>query len=94
MNFNELYHDLLCALTNDHIVKEPINLTCSHVVCKSCIPRDVETIECKICGAKQHITANENIFMKKYIANNLPGLFDKLEKQMSEEIRKYKGKLR
>ena len=60
MRFNDLYSDLLCASTNDHILKEPINLTCSHEICRSCIPKDVNKIVCRICGAKQNITANEN----------------------------------
>ena len=91
MSFNELYTDILCASSKDHIVKEPITLACSHGVCKSCLPKGSNTIVCKICGNKQKIIAHENIFMKKFIERNLSGLFDKLEKLMNEEIRKLKG---
>ena len=65
MSLNELYNDILCAWSKDHIVKEPINLACSHGVCKSCFPKDSETIECKICGTEQKINDNENVNMKK-----------------------------
>ena len=102
MSIRELYPDLLCASSNDHIVKEPITLDCSHGVCKTCIPKNNNKlnwkirwkIECKICGTNQQITKNENILMNKLIGMSLSGLFDALKKQMSEEIRKYKGTTR
>ena len=93
MSFNELYPKLLCASSNDHIVKEPFTLVCSHGVCKDCIPSNAEVIECKICGSNQEIIKKESIFMKNLIETSLPGLFDGLEKRMNDEIRKYKGKL-
>ena len=91
MSLSELYSDILCASSKDHIVKEPINLACSHGVCKICLPKGSETIECKICGTEQKINTNENIFMKNLIKSNLPGLFNNLEKQMSDQIKKLKG---
>ena len=91
MSLSELYTDLLCASSKDHILQEPINLACSHCVCKSCLPIESEIVECKICGIEQKITSNENTLMKKLLKINLPELFDKLEKQMSEEIRSLKG---
>ena len=94
MSFNHLmFPHLMCASSNDHIFKEPFALACSHGVCRNCKPNNSEAIECKICGTDQKITSNENVFMKIFIDNNFSGLFDKLEEQMSEEIRKYKGKL-
>ena len=65
MSYTEFYTYLLCASSKDHIVKEPINLACSHGVCNSCFPKDSETIECKICGTEQKINDNENVNMKK-----------------------------
>ena len=94
MSFTESYPDLLCASSNNHIVKHPITLACSHIVCKSCIPKFTTTIKCQICGINQNFTAHENYLIKTLIEKSLPGLFDSLEKRMSDEIRKYKGKLR
>ena len=91
MSFNQSFNDKTCASSKNHIVKEPITLTCLHGVCKSCLPKKSDTIECKICGTEQKIIDNKNIFMKKFIERNLPELFDKLEKLMNEEIRKLKG---
>ena len=91
MSFNQLFNDITCASSKDHIVKEPITLACSHGVCNSCLPKDSYTIECKICGTEQKMNNNQNVFMKKLIERNLPELFDKLEKQMSKEIRELKG---
>ena len=69
--------------------KQSMNLACSHGDCKNCLPKESDKIECKICGINEKINSNEN-----YIQKNYAELFDNLEKQMSEEIRKYKGKLR
>ena len=91
MSLSELYTDIICALSKDHIVKEPITLACSHGVCKSCLPKESDTIDCKICGTEQKINDNENVFMKTSIERNLPGLFEKMENQISEEIRQLKG---
>ena len=91
MSFSEIYADILCASSTDHIVKEPITLVCSHGVCKSCLPKESDTVKCKICGTERKITGHENILMKKLLKTNLPDLFYKLEKQMSEEIRNLKG---
>ena len=59
--------------------KEPINLACSHGVCKTCLPIDKDTAECKICGTEQIIISHENFFIQTFIERNVPGLFDKLE---------------
>ena len=91
MSLCELYTDILCASSRDHIAKEPVTLSCSHGVCKSCLPKESNTVKCKHCGTEQKINANENVLIKNSIQKNLPGLFDKLERQMSEEIRKLKG---
>ena len=41
--------DLYCCLTNDHMVKEPISLSCGHSICEKCVP-DQAKIKCKICN--------------------------------------------
>ena len=72
-------------------MKEPINLACSHGVCKSCLPKGSDKIKCKICGTEQQINNNKIVFIKKFIEMNLPELFNQLEKQMSDEKKKLKG---
>ena len=91
MSYTEFYTYLLCASSKDHIVKEPINLACSHGVCKSCFPKGSDTIVCKICETEQKINNNKNIFITKLLKMNLHELFNKLEKQMSDQIIKLKG---
>ena len=44
MNF---FKELYCGLTNDHVVKEPISLSCGHCICEQCVPDQVK-IKCKI----------------------------------------------
>ena len=39
---SELFKGLCCGLTNDHIVKEPITLSCGHCICKHCVPDQVK----------------------------------------------------
>ena len=45
---SDLLRELYCGLTNDHVVKEPISLSCGHSICKACVPDQVK-IKCKIC---------------------------------------------
>ena len=46
---SDLLRELYCGLTNDHVVKEPISLSCGHCICKKCVPDQVK-IKCKICS--------------------------------------------
>ena len=91
MSLNALYNDILCAFSNDHIVKEPFILACSHVFCKTCLPKASDWVQCKICGSELKINANENIFMKSLNQKNFQESFYKLQMQMSKEFRKLEG---
>ena len=73
MNTNEVYSELTCAYSNDHIVREPIHLICGHCICRGCLPNEENVkIHCKIeaCG---HITEKdlrnekESILIKRMI---------------------------
>ena len=89
-NLNELYEDLLCANSKDHILEDPIFLKCNHSACKNCIPFDSKELKCEVCKSNQTITGNENNLIKKVIKINLPELFDRLNEKISQEIKKYK----
>ena len=94
MNANAVYDAVTCALTNDHIVKEPIHLTaCGHCICKCCI--GTQKIECKICGKttikKDLKIKNETIPVKGMIKLFLADLFVDLEKRTSEGVDKIKS---
>jgi hypothetical protein len=40
-----------CALADDdHLVKKPVNISCNHLICQKCIPKNNEDVICKICG--------------------------------------------
>ena len=40
-----------CALAeDDHLVQKPITISCTHLICQKCIPKNNEDIICKICG--------------------------------------------
>ena len=91
MSLIEVYTGLNCASAKDHIVEEPFILTCSHGICKNCIPKDTKSFQCKICGTNQKIRKNVSLLMIKLIEKSLPELFDGLEKKMSDELTKYKG---
>ena len=34
---SKLFRELCCGLTNDHVVKEPISLSCGHSICKQSV---------------------------------------------------------
>ena len=91
---SELLKELFCGLTNDHVVKEPISLSCGHSICKQCVPGQVKII-CKICGeetaeSKLEIST-ESAFAKRMIKSSLPGLFENLEKRVTNEINSFKS---
>ena len=48
MNSSDSYWNLQCCLTNDHIVEEPISLSCGHCICKVCVKEPFNP-NCKIC---------------------------------------------
>lgn len=95
MSSTEIFSQLRCGLTNDHIVKNPIHLNCGHCICKSCI--GAENIECKICGQSSYQNElriqNESIPIKNLIKIYLSGLLEDLEKRASVEIRKFKSEI-
>jgi hypothetical protein len=91
MNLNEIFSQLKCALTNDHIVREPIHLCCGHCICKLCIPI-IDKIECQICGFvtnKNLRNENESILINAMIKFHLAALYDDLEKKKTEQIEKF-----
>ena len=94
MSSIDIYSELSCGLTNDHIVKEPISLVCGHCICKDCIT-DQLIIDCKMCGEKTP-SAVLNIKMeskpiKKLIKSSIAGLFDDLEKRSAAGINTFKS---
>ena len=86
--------DLNCGLTTDHIVKEPISLSCRHSICFPCVP-DQDKIKCKICSIetdKSKLEINtESVLDKKIINSSLSGLFEELEKRATNEINSFKS---
>ena len=55
------FSDLQCGLSNDHIVRGPISLICSHSICKKCVSDQVK-IQCRICNEE---TDKSNLQMNK-----------------------------
>ena len=86
--------DLNCGLTNDHIVKEPISLSCGHCICTQCVPDQVK-IKCKICSEetdKSKLEINtKSVLVKTIIKSSLSGLFEELEKRATNEINSFKS---
>ena len=91
---SELLRELYCVLSNDHVVKEPISLSCGHSVCKQCVPDQVK-IKCKICSEetdKSNLQINkESAHVKRMIKSSLSGLFEELEKRATNEINSFKS---
>ena len=90
---SEIFKQLYCGLTNDHIVKEPISLSCGHSICKQCVP-DPVIIKCKICSIETDKYSSkfhtESAFAKTMIKSSLSGLFAELEKRATSEINSFK----
>lgn len=85
---------LKCVRKDDHIVKEPVSLSCGcgHYICKDCIP-DIGSINCKICRNEIQLydpKETEIASAKEIIKSSLNELFEDLEKHATDEIRKVK----
>ena len=91
---SEIKSYLQCGLTNDHIIKEPMNLLCGHFICKTCVP-DKSCIKCKICNSEKNKSElqaeKESDFIKTIIKSNLSELLVDLEKHTIDEINKFKS---
>ena len=91
---SEFIRELNCALTNDHVVKEPISLSCGHCICEACVPDQVK-IKCKICSEetdKSKLEINtKSVLVKTIIKSSLSGLFEELEKRATNEINSFKS---
>ena len=87
-------NDLQCGLSNDHVVKEPISLSCGHCICKQCVP-DQSKIKCNICSEetdKSELRVDmESAPIKRKKLSSLSELFDDLEKRATEEISSFKS---
>ena len=88
------FSDLKCGLTNDHVVKEPISLSCGHSICKKCVPNQAK-IKCNICSEetdKSELRVDEgSVPIKRMKLSSLSELFDDLEKRATEEINSFKS---
>ena len=88
------FSDLQCGLTNDHIVREPISLTCGHCICKKCVS-DQDKIQCRICNWETNKCklemSKESVPIKNIIKRSLTGLFDDLEKRATDGINSIKS---
>jgi len=92
---SEILTQLYCGLTNDHIVREPISLSCGHCVCKTPCLTDQNRIKCKICNVETEKSKLENSVestpIKLMIKSYLSPLFEELEKRATNEINSFKS---
>ena len=89
------FRELYCGLTNDHIVKEPISLSCGHCICKRPCLTYQKRFRCKICSVEtdeSELNADmESDPIKQMIKSDLSGLFQELEKRVTHEINTFKS---
>ena len=92
---SEILRQLYCDLTNDHIVREPISLSCGHCVCKTPCLTDQTRIKCKICNLETDKSelrvGSESTPIKIMIKSFLSPLFEELEKRATNEINSFKS---
>ena len=89
---SEILRQLYCALTNDHIVREPISLSCGHCICKTPCLTDQMRIKCTICNLDTKLENRvESIPIKNMIKSSLSPLFEELEKRATNEINSFKS---
>ena len=80
---DEILKDCYCSLeSNNHFLKEPLELTCGHSACKQCIGNN-EQLRCRKC---QTISKNGGKFVRSkasedLIAKNVGYLLLKIEER-------------
>ena len=95
MASNKCLKDFICALSNDeHFVKQPILLSCTHCICKKCALIAQSTIKCTICGNINNIDFNcveESTEIRLEIQNNLKPMLQTIANKIKKAIKKIKG---
>lgn len=96
MIFQETLTLIECAQSvNKHIVYQPIQLSCGHSICKSCIPNDSShEIKCSICNEKNQINlrlCKESLLTKSILKLNVNELFEVLEARFRKAIPHLQG---
>lgn len=70
---------ICCAFANDdHFIEKPIELSCGHLICQKCIPKENnEDLACQICGEKNEVDLNKA--KKSYFSLQLGNIFKKVK---------------
>ena len=89
------YFDYECAASLDdkHFLQNPIQLDCSHCVCKICIGKH-ESIKCIFCGQttnKSFIDFDVSLIKKSEMMNNFDELFNETKERFKACFEEYKG---
>ena len=91
MNFNNILEKIKCykLKDNDHIVKEPIQLSCGHSICKKCfLIENRLTMNCAKCDEVTHIINPDNEYapIKLLIQTVLADLFQLIKTETTEKL--------
>jgi hypothetical protein len=92
MNLN--LASVLCSFPSDHkhIVEDPITLKCLHFICKNCVPPI--KMNCGKCGKRSdrlEMNNKDADAVTSFIQNNLAELFEMMDKETEQELKKYEG---
>jgi hypothetical protein len=88
---------IFCAISNNHIVKDPVFLSCQHFICNSCLTSlSINNIklECQICGnmiSESLVKQKDSEILKDLINMSLNDLFNQLEENTTKELNKFKS---
>ena len=98
IRMDPIYSVLKCALSeiNDkHISKHPVELSCGHYVCETCLNEqyDIKSILCRICKSPNTRDLTQNIDSKSFncvLNANLNALFEKISNEFNNKLDAYK----
>jgi hypothetical protein len=93
----DILQTLQCGLSiDDHIIMQPIALSCGHSACKKCIPvlDDLESNKCKLCGKINKTDSNimnESQPVKQLLKIYFDDLLAMVEIRFEESVCNLKG---
>ena len=83
-----------CASTLDeHILHDPISLSCGHYICQKCIPADTN-LACNICGIQnENVLKNSKVsLLAQYLIQlNIEGLVAHTKEKIKNSFDELKG---
>lgn len=91
----KLYTCALSSPDNDHIFKDPVPISCGHIICKRCLNQtESDEIKCFKCGVTNTFNLNGNCnydVLKESIELNIETLLNREKEIFKQTLDAFNG---